>query len=385
MGATLHKDPTILCGPDGKPFTPIPSADAAKPEPKVEPTFAEVVTRYLAEYAPSAISPSTLASYENRLAVWVLPRLGKLPVSAAFDIAAREKIDVAMIKGGMSPGSRRVALHALKSVGRFAVEAHILPTEPKYLKSPKVGERVPTAPSDGDVAAVIAAASCLAHLLVILLAAHAGLRKGEILALRCRDCELELDRLVVRLSRWKQDTKSTKSGHDREVPLTPQLRDALLAARVDKRPGDECVALTSDGEPWGHGGPYRVFQSTLRRVKLPRERLHALRAFFVTTLLNGGVPVHEVRVLAGHGNLATTQQYAATGGAGRRGGGGGAREGDRRQGAAGGEASTGSAAEAGGASLCPGLCLAGAGEGQATAWKRPRWRRSRRGRRFGDS
>src|SRR6185437_11285739 len=216
---------------------------------------------------------------------------------------ARE-IDVAMIKGGISPGSRRVTLHALKSVGRFArTEARLLPTEPEYIKSPKVGERVPTAPSNGDVAAVIAAASCLAHLLVILLAAHAGLRKGEILALRCRDCELDLDRLVVRLSRWKKETKSTKSGHEREVPLTPQLREALLAAGVDKRPGDECVALTSFGEPWGHGGPYRVFQATLRRVKLPPERLHALRAFFVTTLLNGGVPVHVVMEVVGHGSL----------------------------------------------------------------------------------
>src|SRR6185312_5739011 len=97
------------------------------------------------------------------LAVWILPRIGKLPVSAAFDIARAREIDVAMINGGIEPGSRRVTLHALKSVGRFATEeAKLLPTEPKYLKSPKVGERVPTAPSDGDVAAVIAAASCLA-------------------------------------------------------------------------------------------------------------------------------------------------------------------------------------------------------------------------------
>ncbi len=54
-----------------------------------------------------------------------------------------------------------------------------------------------------------------------------------------------------------------------------------------------------------------MFQRTLRRLKLPRERLHALRAFFVTTLLNGHVPAHVVRELAGHGDLATTQMYAA--------------------------------------------------------------------------
>jgi site-specific recombinase XerC len=40
-------------------------------------------------------------------------------------------------------------------------------------------------------------------------------------------------------------------------------------------------------------------------------RSHALRAFFVTTLLNGRVPTHVVRELVGHGHLATTQRYAA--------------------------------------------------------------------------
>jgi hypothetical protein len=39
--------------------------------------------------------------------------------------------------------------------------------------------------------------------------------------------------------------------------------------------------------------------------------MHALRAFFVTTLLEGHVPVHVVRELVGHGDLATTQMYAA--------------------------------------------------------------------------
>jgi integrase len=75
-------------------------------------------------------------------------------------------------------------------------------------------------------------------------AAYSGLRKGEILALRCGDCELDRDRLLVRLSRYRGHVGPTKSGHEREVPLTPQLRAALLAAGVDmhsrtasRRPG----------------------------------------------------------------------------------------------------------------------------------------------------
>src|SRR5271169_615522 len=141
-----------------------------------------------------------------------------------------------MIERGVSPGTRRLAFNALRSVARFAVEVKILPREPAYLPLPSQGKRVPTAPLPCDVAAVIDAARHPEHRLVFLLAAHAGLRKGEICGLRCCDCELDLNRLVVRVARWRAHIGTPKSGHEREVPLTPQLREALLEAGVDKRP-----------------------------------------------------------------------------------------------------------------------------------------------------
>jgi integrase len=309
MGATLYGDPEILCGPNGQLLKPIEAAP--DPEPAKELTFAETVNRYFAEYAPSALSPSTIDGHRSVLHLHFVPRLGALPVSDAFDVARSRAIDVAMIEAGLAPSTRRQTLLALRSVARFALEAKIILHVPCFLPLPKQGKRVPSAPPAGDVAMVIDAASCPAHELVLLLAAHAGLRKGEIRALRCGDCEMDRNRIVVRLSRYRKVTKATKSGHEREVPLTARLKRALLAAGVDKRPKEECAALTSRGEPWGCKGPYQVFQRTLRRLKLPTTRLHALRAFFVTALLKGHVPVHVVRELVGHGNLATTQMYAA--------------------------------------------------------------------------
>jgi integrase/recombinase XerD len=302
MGATLRGDPEILCGANGQPLKPV--------APK-EPTFSETVDRYLAEYARSALALSTLDDYRNRLLKCMVPRFGALTVSKAFDVARSRELDVSMVEGGLSQSSRRNTLLALRSVAKFAVEAKILARAPAFLPLPKRGKRVPSAPPAGDVAAAIDAASGPEHRLVMLLAAHGGLRKGEIRALRCGDCELDRNRLIVRLSRWKWHTSTTKSGHEREVPLTVQLRAALVAAGVDKRPREECAALSKSGKPWGTRGPYSVFESTLRRLKLPHVRLHALRAFFVTTLLNGHVPTHVVRELVGHGDLATTQGYAA--------------------------------------------------------------------------
>jgi integrase len=310
MGATLHADPEILCGPNGQPLRPAAQAPTVEAPP--ETTFGETLTRYLSEYAPSVLRPSTRENYHSHLRAHVLPGVGSLAVSAAFDIARLREIDVAMVEGGSSVSLRRNTAAALKSVASFAVEAKLLAHAPKFPPAPKRGKRVPTAPTSGDVALVIDAVTRPEHRLVILLAAHAGLRKGEIRALRCSDCELDRGRIVVRLSRYRAHVVGpTKSRHEREVPLTPQLREALLAVGVDRRPRGECAALSTLGTPWGCNGPYEVFQQALRRVKLPGERLHALRAFFVTTLLNGNVPAHVVREMVGHGDLATTQAYAA--------------------------------------------------------------------------
>jgi integrase len=309
MGATLYGDPEILCGANGQPLKAV--EEAPSPEPAKELTFKDVVASYLAEYAPSAMSPSTVDGYKSRLETHVVPRVGNLPLSQAFAIEHSRRIDVAMVEATLSLSTRQQTFLAVRSVARYAVEANLLAHLPAFLPLPRRGKRIPCAPAACDVTAAIEAASCLAHQLVMLLAAHAGLRKGEIRALRCMDCEMERDRLVVRLSRYKDHTKPTKSGHEREVPLTPQLRAALIAAGVDKRPREQSAALNSKELPWGWNGPCQVLQKTLKRLKLPAERLHGLRAFFVTTLLNGHVPVHVVRELVGHGDLATTQAYAA--------------------------------------------------------------------------
>jgi hypothetical protein len=98
MKATLYGDPEILCGANGQPLKPADEAPA--PEPPKEPTFALTVARYLTEYAPSALSPSTLDGYRSALRLRFSERLGELTVTDAFDLARSREIDVVMVEGG---------------------------------------------------------------------------------------------------------------------------------------------------------------------------------------------------------------------------------------------------------------------------------------------
>ena len=61
-----------------------------------------------------------------------------------------------------------------------------------------------------------------------LLACYTGMRQGEIAGLRMED--IGVDRLYVRHS-WNkyEGLKCCKNGEEREVPITPKLRDMLMA------------------------------------------------------------------------------------------------------------------------------------------------------------
>ncbi len=217
-----------------------------------------------------------------------------------------------MVRAELRPLGRRANLIVLYSiVNKYAVEAELLDKAPKLPKLPKAGKTIPYVMTPAECAAVLKN-GCLhpEHRLAFLLSAHAGLRHSEIRALRCRDVDLTANRLVVRTKIYRGIEDKPKSGDDRAVPLTPELRAALVLARVDERPRDERVALTVEGKPWGEAGIRFAFGRALRRARVPKWRLHDLRHFFVTALLNAGIPPHVVQELAGHADLATTQRYA---------------------------------------------------------------------------
>jgi integrase len=61
-----------------------------------------------------------------------------------------------------------------------------------------------------------------------------------------------------------------------------------------------------------------AFQIALKRAKLPPQRVHDLRHYFVTQCFRAGGDASTVQALAGHAHLSVTQRYAHTGEAEKR-------------------------------------------------------------------
>jgi integrase len=150
-------------------------------------------------------------------------------------------------------------------------------------------------------------------LTAIALAAFAGLRMGEVRALEVGDVDLKEGCIHVRRSLSDDVVTTPKSGHERVVPLAPELHKLLAEATRSKLPKSR-VILSRSGTTPNRVLVLSSLKSLQRRHGLKERSFHSLRHFFCSTLSRGGASVEAVRVLAGHNSLNITQRYVhATG------------------------------------------------------------------------
>lgn len=126
---------------------------------------------------------------------------------------------------------------------------------------------------------------------VVLVALHAGLRRGEILNLPWKNVDLGKRLLTV---------EGTKSGKARFIPINSLLADVL--AKLKSLSRDRVRVF-----------PFKdvttAFEKACRRAKIEDFHFHDLRRTFGTRLLEKGADIITVSRLLGHSSVVTTQRY----------------------------------------------------------------------------
>lgn len=146
---------------------------------------------------------------------------------------------------------------------------------------------------------------------MILVAAHTGLRRGELCGLKWED--VEEDRITVRRSlttvRGGVFETSPKTPESRAlVPLTSEAKAAL--AQQPKR--SEYVFTTDSGLPVDPSNLTRDWRTWCDKHGFgSRMRLHDLRGSFISLLLENGADVRAVQELARHADSRTTMRVYA--------------------------------------------------------------------------
>jgi integrase len=152
----------------------------------------------------------------------------------------------------------------------------------------------------------------------LTLAIVTGARRAEVLALRWRDVDLDKRQVSINGSIDNSRGRSaTKTRQTRIVPIDNATVDLLRSWRVAQterafavkaRIVANCYVLSHDvtsRTPWAPHAITTKFMR-LRNATGIDCRLHDLRHAYATSLLNAGVPFHEVSSLMGHSKTSTT-------------------------------------------------------------------------------
>jgi len=162
-----------------------------------------------------------------------------------------------------------------------------------------------------DAARAAQAAEDLQDAEMVRVSAYAGLRLGELLALRWRDIDFEGQVITVGRAISAGVETTTKSGRVRRVPLVAPA--AMVLARLGKRPdftgSDERVFCNTLGRTLDVSVLRRRFRRAQDVAGLRPLRWHDLRHTYGSLLAADGVDVVAIQAAMGHSALATTARY----------------------------------------------------------------------------
>ena len=304
---------------------------------------------YLDEWAAGLrLAPSTIASYRKNIRLHIAPALGAVPL-AALTTERIDRLYRELERGGradhrqgegLSPRTVRYVHTILSSALGAAVKTRRLARNPAADTSPPTARQA-KAPemhpwTAGQLAAFLGwagehapAGFPLWHVL-----AFTGMRRGEALALRWRDVDLDEGTVRVRRSAGMIRNAGegagvvegdTKSGKPRLVDLDGPTVAVLKAHRRER--GALALQLARDdalvfGDIQGdHRNPEHVSRQFARDIArardelggqaLPVIRLHDTRHTHATILLTAGVPVHVVSQRLGHASAVVTMTVYA--------------------------------------------------------------------------
>jgi integrase len=142
-------------------------------------------------------------------------------------------------------------------------------------------------------------------------AVYTGMRLSELTGLRWRDVDLERGVFVVRSSRAEGETKS---GHQRSIPIHPELRPYLPEAGAPGhlvfQGGKRRLARTADPVNDRVVSPTKALKKALAGAGIERHlSMHDLRHTFATMAVEAGVDLRTLQELLGHSTLAMTSRY----------------------------------------------------------------------------
>jgi integrase len=288
-------------------------------------TVAAFLERWI-EHMESQVSPRSHERYAELCRKNLAPLLGGLALTKLQPAQISQAYSKALTSGrrdGQGGLSARTVTHmhrVLREALQQAVRWQLLSRNPAdAVKPPKV-ERQQMSVLDTDATAdLIEAARETPLFMPIMLGVRCGLRRGEVVALRWRNVDLERGQISVVASAEQTDRgvreKEPKSGKGRTIVLSGTEVEELRSHRVRQAQGlltlgvrltdDHHVVAREDGQPLQPRSLTHAFVKFVRRHGF-QIRLHDLRHSHATHMLASGVHPKIAQERLGHSSVGIT-------------------------------------------------------------------------------
>lgn len=271
----------------------------------------------------------TYQRYASIAHVHVIPRLGHIPLQKLTCVHIQRFIselargDPAKKQKGLAPSYIHLIYNMLHKAMKDALEWQLIGADPCHgVKLPRNVQEEVQALDPEQAQALLEAVQGTNIAGIVTLALATGLRRGELLALKWSD--IDLDRGILQVQRTDvfingqghvQNEPKTRSGK-RSLVLTSFAVQALREHRTQQRRArmqarttwqeNNLVFCNARGGYLAPAGLSRRFKQVLEKAELDPIRFHALRHSCATLLLKTRVPGKVVQEILGHSSISIT-------------------------------------------------------------------------------
>ena len=291
-------------------------------------TLSEFLDRWERDWSVINVSAKTHERYSDLLRLHVRPHIGSISVQRLGPVNLSSLYAKLLREGrGESSGlSARTVGHVHRVLHRalgHAVQWNVITRNPvSSVNPPKVEQYEVLILSAEQIVKVLDAFKGRALYPIVSLALSTGMRRGEILALRWKDVDLDAGRVRVEqaLEQTKEGirVKGPKTKHGRRnislpesaVAVMRDYRREQLELRVALglgKPEPEALILSKlDGTPRNPHVTTTEYKRTLAHLGLRKVTFHALRHTHASALIAAGIDILTISRRLGHGSPTIT-------------------------------------------------------------------------------
>ncbi len=282
---------------------------------------------YWLDIKQASLREVTLSLYERMLRLHIHPTLGQVKLQKVTGDMI-QLLYSKMLKDGYSHNSVRLVHRIINCALNDAVKWKKIPSNPaKEVSQPRQRKHEMHVLDLEQAKIFLEAAKKSRFDCLLTLALVVGMRRGELLALRWSDVDLDRAQLRVHRSlsyfpdpktkhnKFKEEKAKTAAG-ERMINLPAFVVESLRQHRKQQdeerlKCGDawldyDLVFCTLHGSYLDPSMVFDKFKEILKEAGLPDMRFHDLRHSAATILLSMGVNVKIIQELLGHGSVTIT-------------------------------------------------------------------------------